>query len=148
MTLNLPPTPPDWSDHQSGPVAPPLAPARAVFRRALTHGPRWLGAAMALRNLVVRPFGLVTRVDDATGPAGFLDSLPVIEDSNDRFETGLTDRHLTFTLVTEIRDGQVHVSTRIWFHHALGRLYLALVWPAHELILRAMLRGLARETRP
>ena len=68
MTLNLPPTPPDWSDHHSGPVAPPLAPARAVFRRALTHGPRWLGAAMALRNLVVRPFGLVTRVDDTTGP--------------------------------------------------------------------------------
>lgn len=101
--------------------------------------------AMGLRNLIVGPFGLATQSarGSSSQGAGFLDSLSVAHEDDRRFVTGLTDRHLTFTLTTTTTPGQVTVETHIWFENLFGRIYLMAVWPAHHLILRAMLRKLA-----
>lgn len=77
----------------------------------------------------------------------FLDDLPVLEDSENCFETGLTDRHLTFALRTQCGGGQVQISTRVWFHNLLGRAYLAVVLPAHVLLQRHTMRALARPAK-
>ena len=98
---------------------------------------------MALRNLLVAPFGLITGVGRwQDGGAGFLARLPVRHDRPDLFETGLTDRHLTFTIRVETQPGRVAVRTLIWFHSVLGRVYLRAVLPAHKAILRRMVARL------
>ncbi|MDU8929242.1 DUF2867 domain-containing protein [Alisedimentitalea sp. MJ-SS2] len=149
MRLDLPDRAPDWQDCHSGPVSPPRHPARAVFRRALAQAPRWMGPAMALRNMALRPFGLHTKTPDPlTSPGGFLDAMPVVDDSDTRFETGLSDRHLTFTLTAQSDGQDIHLTTRIWFNHWLGRVYLLVVWPAHVILIRTMLRRISPKVTP
>ena len=142
LRLSIPDQPPDWQDRYDGPLAGAHVPARAVFERALAATPGWVRPAMALRRALVAPFGLVTGVGQSDSQAHFLAQLPVAREEDDAFETGLTDRHLTFTLRTTTAPGQVRVETRIWFHAWYGRVYLRLVQPAHMLILRQMMRRL------
>lgn len=147
MKLTIPERANDWSDCHSGPVQPADTPARVAFQRSLAAAPGWMKPALALRNLIVAPFGLTTGAagsqrDASSGPAAFLGKMPVLVDRPDLFETGITDRHLTFTIQVRIKDGQADVSTRIWFHHWLGRVYLYAVLPAHNLILKRLVRSL------
>jgi hypothetical protein len=101
--------------------------------------PRWAGAALVLRDLVVRPLGLKT----AAGQRGEgMLGLPVITEQRGVYELGMEDRHLSFTIRTELAEGVAHVRTSIWFNHMLGRAYLAVVWLPHKLILRHILRHL------
>jgi hypothetical protein len=69
--------------------------------------------------------------------------LPVVEETPKRYELGLIDRHLTFTIETELGGDTAHVTTNIWYNHWAGRLYLAVVLIPHKLILRGALRRLA-----
>lgn len=146
LHLDIPDRPADWADCHTGPLARPELTARAAFERGLRAVPAWVGPAMALRNLLVRPFGLRTGVGGppGAGPAGFLARLPVLTDRPDLFETGLTDRHLTFTLRVETAPARIALRTRIWFHSAFGRLYLRAVLTAHNAIVRRLLRSLGK----
>lgn len=139
--LTPPDAPPDWFDVHSGPVANPDWTARQAWEYAERHMPLWALAAMGVRNLVVWPLGLHAGRGQTKGIA--LSRLPVFEERADAFETGLIDRHLTFTLRTEVKDSQATITTRIWFNHWLGRVYLGVVWIGHKLILRHALRSLA-----
>jgi hypothetical protein len=96
--------------------------------------------ALAARNALMRPFGLVTE-----GPKGapLMLSLPVVEDSPAAYEIGTADKHLTFTLRTELDGAQARLTTSIWFNHWAGRLYLAAVLIPHKIIVRQALRGVA-----
>ncbi len=142
LRLDLPDRPEDWADCHDGALVPSGTSARVAFERGLAAAPSWMGSAMALRNIVVAPFGLVTGTGKPTEGADFLAQMPVIEDSPELFETGMTDKHLTFTLRVEAETDTVAVRTRIWFHSGLGRAYLKVVLPAHNLILRKMVRSL------
>ena len=93
---------------------------------------------MDLRNAVVGRFGLHTP-DMGQGMA----DLPLVSETPERYELGLEDRHLTFTLETERASDDVGLTTRIWFNHWTGRAYLAAVLIPHKLIVRAALRRLA-----
>lgn len=151
MKLVIPERPNDWADCHSGSVAPQDLPARAAFMRSLKAAPGWMKPALAVRNMIVAPFGLTTepdgpKGDSPDGPAAFLGQMPVLVDRPDLYETGLTDRHLTFTIQVRMAGGQAHISTRIWFHHWLGRVYLMAVLPAHKLILERMVKTLGDAT--
>jgi hypothetical protein len=69
--------------------------------------------------------------------------MPILSESGERFESGVSDRHLTFTILVELTGDDVRLTTRIWFNHWLGRLYLWVILPFHKAILRHMIRSLA-----
>jgi len=138
--LTRPDRAPDWSDRHEARVDPAIRDARGAYLKAIHNFPAWARLALRLRNRIVAPFGLHTE-----GAAGgdLMATLPVVHDSADRFEAGLADKHLTFTIETVLSGGRAAVTTRIWFNHRSGRLYLAAVLLPHKLILRHSLRGLA-----
>lgn len=136
--LKRPLRPPDWSDTHSAPLRADLITARAAYEVALGQMPPWVHGAMKIRNRIVGLFGLATPTME-----GGMANLPVVSETEDAYELGLIDRHLTFTLHT-IRDGNVAtLTTRIWFNHWTGRLYLAVVLIPHKIIVRRALRRLA-----
>lgn len=136
------------------------------FARASTALPRWVELLMALRNRIVRVFGLKTEpaspprdAGDAIEPGGAVGIFLVLARSVDEILTGLDDKHLDFRfslLLQRHADGERAVATTtVRFKNVWGRLYFALVKPFHKLIIAAMLRGAvatrlrnARRTRP
>ena len=136
--LKRPLRPPDWSDTHEAPLRAELTTARAAYEVALGQMPPWVNRAMKMRNWIVGRLGLRT----PTMEEGMA-SLPVVSETEDAYELGLIDRHLTFTLQT-IRDGDTaRLTTRIWFNHWTGRLYLAIVLIPHKIIVKLSLRRLA-----
>lgn len=140
MILARPERPPDWADTVSGRLRGGERRARDVFEDALSVTPAWLGAMMVVRNILVRPLGLTTSVP---GDGHFLTRMPVVVDEETHYETGIEDRHLTFTLATRLRGATVHLTTAIWFHGLAGRLYLAAVLPGHILAVRQIVDRVA-----
>jgi hypothetical protein len=136
--LKRPLRPPDWSDSHVAPLRADIPTARAAYDAALGQMPPWVHIAMALRNKIVGLFGLTT----PTMGQGMLD-LPKVHETDDAYELGLIDRHLTFTLETIHAGGTARLTTRIWFNHWTGRLYLAVVLIPHKIIVRAALRRLS-----
>lgn len=136
--LKRPLRPPDWSDAHSAPLRAEIPTARAAYEIALGQMPPWVHGAMKLRNWIVGKFGLTT----PTMGHGMM-QLPIVSETPEAYELGLIDQHLTFTLQT-IRDGDTaHLTTRIWFNHWTGRLYLAVVLIPHKIIVKLSLRRLA-----
>lgn len=136
--LKRPLRPPDWSDTHAAPLRAELTTARAAYEVALGQLPPWVSRAMTLRNWIVGRFGLSTPSMDR-GMAG----LPVVSERDESYELGLIDRHLTFTLQTIVDGDHVRLTTRIWFNHWTGRLYLAIVLIPHKIIVKLSLRRLA-----
>lgn len=136
--LGRPLRPPDWSDTHAAPLRAEIPTARAAYEIALGQMPPWVHGAMKMRNWVVGRLGLRT----PTMEQGMAD-LPLVCESPEAYELGLIDRHLTFTLET-IREGDMaRLTTRIWFNHWSGRLYLAAVLIPHKIIVKQALRRLA-----
>lgn len=114
--------------------------SQLVFGRA----PGWIKWLLALRNLIVKPFGLRSgreRVLHARPHIGFF---PVIRQSTDHVLLGLDDRHLNFRVSIEVKERgagwqEISVSTAVKTHNLLGRVYLAIVKPFHRMIVPAML---------
>ncbi|MBT1158918.1 DUF2867 domain-containing protein [Aminobacter anthyllidis] len=120
--------------------------AERVFR----HRPSWIGALMALRNLLVRPFGLKTRDEDLAPELERKGMFPVLSQSERQMVLGLDDRHLDFRLLVELKElgggrQEVSATTLVRPHNMLGRAYLCAVMPFHKIIVPAML---ARAAKP
>jgi Protein of unknown function (DUF2867) len=117
-----------------------------LARKVMMRGPRWLGPLMALRNALVRPFGLESETPLAASgiaPVGFF---PVQFADNRRAVLGFDDKHLDFRLVADailLENGNTRLilSTVIKRHNWLGSTYLALVLPFHKVIVPAFLHG-------
>jgi hypothetical protein len=138
--LRRPDRAPDWSDRHDAAVDPAIPDARTAYLKAIRGFPAWARLALRLRNRMVAPFGLRTQ---ASGGGDLMVTLPVVHTGAERHEVGLVDKHLTFTIETVLSRGHATVTTRIWFNHWSGRLYLAAVLLPHKIILRHSLRGLA-----
>ncbi|WP_334158787.1 DUF2867 domain-containing protein [Oryzomicrobium sp.] len=118
--------------------------------------PPWLSRLTALRNVLVRPFGLKT----GTGPM-----LPIAPPFTVGQRIGLfrllaldgreavlgdDDRHLNFRISLLLDDNggdggtpALSASTLVRPHNRLGRIYLALVLPIHRLAVPAVTRRMA-----
>lgn len=117
--------------------------ATAIFDRT----PGWVGALMNLRNLAVRPFGLIGSESKLPKSARRYGVFPVVASADDYIILGLDDRHLDFRIVLEVAQGdrdlrKVTLATVVKCHNALGRAYLAVVTPFHRRIVPAMLAQL------
>jgi hypothetical protein len=120
--------------------------ARHAAERMLGRSPRWIGALMALRNVLVAPFGLKTPAPrkHAVNAIGVF---PVVSETPGRLVAGFNDRHLDFRVVVDVvaaGDGRrVTATTLVLTHNWLGRTYLAIILPFHRLVVRAMLAQVA-----
>ncbi len=137
--MRRPDRPADWGDCHQGRVCGDIPTARAAFEQGFARQPKWVGLALKLRNRLVAWFGLTTESPD--GKAMML-HLPVVRESPECYEVGLIDRHLTFTITSELAEGQIRLTTSIWFNHWAGRIYLLVVLIPHKIIVKQMLRGL------
>lgn len=114
------------------PAAPgdPQVWADAIFRRAAPPG-----LLLRLRNALAPLIG-VERGDKsafatvATGP--------------DEVLLGTDADHLDFRASVLVRDSSVVLTTVVQVHNLKGRIYMAVVWPLHPLVVRRMMRRAAR----
>jgi hypothetical protein len=115
-------------------------------------------ALMALRDFVVRPFGLITVPRHLSrAPEGPLEvgsaagMFKVVARSGDEVLLGLDDKHLDFRFSLMLRATgaceQAVATTTVRFHHVGGRIYFAFVKPVHKLLVPGMLRSAAKRAR-
>lgn len=106
--------------------------------------PVWVTRLLALRNMLVAPFGLKTRpAKEPMARTGF--PFPVLSAQPQRVVMGLDDSHLDFRLVVEVgvADGRnlaATATTYVRTHNVFGKLYLMAITPFHRRIVPAMLR--------
>lgn len=123
----------------------PVSDAPAIAAKAFGAAPGWISALLALRNLLVAPFGLKTGRERTLRDTSRIGLFPVLSQRPDRIVLGLDDRHLDFRLVVDVVGGQdrtvaATATTYVRTHNRLGRLYLFVVRPFHRIIVPAMLR--------
>jgi hypothetical protein len=139
-TDTLPPASSLWAHHRTGDfldcysIASTLTPREAAERGLKL--PAWADALMALRNGLVRPFGLKTGTKGAP-------VFPVQHETADELILGTDDRHLNFRIGLLRVEGRLYMSTWVHPHNFWGRGYLALVMPFHVLISRGAVRRMA-----
>lgn len=137
--MQPPSRPCDWSDRHTGVVSTEITSARQAFETSFARLPKAVDWALRLRDAVVGRLGLARVTDGSLS----MTTLPVLTERPDCYEVGLEDKHLTFTLQTDLAQREIAVTTRIWFNHWTGRLYLAAVLLPHKLIVRRAIRSLA-----
>ncbi|MEO1611463.1 MAG: DUF2867 domain-containing protein [Pseudomonadota bacterium] len=142
MEFARPQRAPDYSDRFAGPNASPEMSARELMGRAFEATPGWFRALFALRQTAARIAGLSTGPKGAVTEVEVLGRLPVVEETDDKFEFGMADSHLDFTIAVEKGDADVAITTDIWFNGWTGRAYLTLVLPFHKMILRRYVAAL------
>nr|WP_245432812.1 DUF2867 domain-containing protein [Mesorhizobium loti] len=122
--------------------------ARTAAERVILRRPAWIGWLMALRNLMVRPFGLKAGPTDIPAGREQIGFFPLIDESPSTVVLGLDDRHLDFRLLVEVDElgsgrQSISATTFVATHNLLGRAYLAIVMPFHRVIVPAMLSRVA-----
>lgn len=119
---------------------------------ALTVGnpPAWQKALIALRDLMVTPFGLKTSgmVRESRDSSERVEFFPVQWEGGDEIVLGADDRHLDFRLSLLRRSSRTGTSltatTVVHSHNALGFIYLNAIRPFHHLVVRANLARCAQ----
>ncbi|MBR1223212.1 DUF2867 domain-containing protein [Bradyrhizobium sp. U87765 SZCCT0131] len=136
----------DFADAYRIDAVDPQLDAFTVARRATQPLP-WVAALLALRNLLVSPFGLKHGREPLPESMTRLGIFPVLSEAPDRVVLGIDDRHLDFRLVIEAPGtGEVTGTTLVRTHNRLGRAYLCLVLPFHRLIVPRMMRQIGSPT--
>lgn len=115
---------------------------------AIENGPKWVTPLMALRNLIVAPFGIKTSAPlDKNQKA--IGMFPIVHKSDDKLVLGFDDKHLNFRIVIEVENIHsntfVYSSTYVQTHNILGKAYLFMVKPFHKLIVAQSLSLVAKE---
>lgn len=104
--------------------------------------PKWAQALLALRNALVRPFGLKTEVSGKETTGIF----PIIAQTEQELRLGTDDKHLNFQISVLKHEGDVYFSTWVRPHNFGGKLYLACIMPFHKLIVRDCVKRVAKHT--
>ena len=121
--------------------------ARHAAERMMGRPPRWIATLIALRNFLVRPFGLKTSGANAAIPREMIGIFPVLSETPDRLVAGFDDKHLNFRVVVDVANSgterNVTATTLVLTHNRLGRTYLAVILPFHRLVVRTLLRQVA-----
>jgi len=92
----------------------------------------WTEALLALRNIVVAPFGLATSGPEDAEVIGMV--------------VGFDDSHLNFRIGVLSNEGSIYLATWVHPNNVGGRMYLGLVMPFHILIVRNALQRVARKS--
>jgi hypothetical protein len=121
--------------------------ARQAAKQMMARQPRWAEALLALRNILVAPFGLKTSGASERAPKEMIGIFPVLSATPDRLIAGFNDKHLDFRIVVDVATAgtaqNVTATTLVLTHNWLGRTYLAIILPFHRLIVRTLLQQVA-----
>jgi hypothetical protein len=138
--------------------------ALTLARSVLAHPPRWMRALLAVRDALVKPFGLKTtaamREHLARSGVAHVDIFRLLSATPHEAVFGELDRHLDFKLSILVRpvEGfssfspsptsaprrEAVATTVVHCHNGLGRAYLALILPGHVFVVRSLLAEAVR----
>lgn len=114
--------------------------AREISADFFSTPPAWAGALMDARNAIMGRLGY-------KAPA-IRKGFPVLRESATEVVSGLDDGHLDFRALMRITPegsgSRITLTTAVATHNRLGRAYLAIIMPFHKLIVRSMVRQLAK----
>lgn len=121
--------------------------AMDAARGAFAKAPAWIEGLMQLRNMIVRPFGLIHKPQE--NMPNRIGIFPVLQNANNKVVLGLDDKHLDFRVVVEVLNAgsSVSLTTLVQPHHFLGRAYLAIILPFHRLIAATILSQAGKNAR-
>jgi hypothetical protein len=128
-----------------------IAAADRVFRTA----PPWIGRLLAMRNAVMRLFGIKSTRNAYRLATDRIGVFPCVSRSAERVVLGFDDKHLDFRIAVDAaaatQGRRITATTIVKPHNLLGRIYLFVIMPFHKLIVRTLLGQLnwpdSRSTR-
>ena len=141
----------DFYDAYEAPLAAASLSPTEIFLRASRATPHWVDQLMAIRNRIVRLFGLkdvgalktAGRAADSYKVGDRLSIFSILGKTENELLLGIDDHHLDVrvSVLKSARDGLPHyvVSTVVHVHNLLGRLYMLPVGRIHPLVVRAMM---------
>jgi Protein of unknown function (DUF2867) len=134
----------DFSDAFAIDVRNATLDAPEATRRAFAGQRGWIAKLLAIRNILVAPFGLKSGADRNLPASGRVGMFPVVSSSSERVVLGFDDKHLNFRIIVDVKalDGKtrrVTATTLVHRNNLFGRVYLATVMPFHKLIVPTML---------
>jgi hypothetical protein len=146
----------DFHDAYSVSNPHPERPALALWLQTLERPPRWVDAAMRVRNAIVKRLGLkdlgaMAQIDLGRDLRDYrvgqrVGIFTVLHLSEDEVVMGDDDKHLKVQVsLLKAAHRQVVVSTVVHVHNALGRIYMFFVAPAHRLIAPAVLSRIGNQ---
>lgn len=128
---------------------------RELARQVLERPPLWLRLLLGARDSLVRPFGVKTtaQVRASRGDGPRLDFFPLLQASDSELILGENDRHLDFRLSLKLQRNALGpdlllATTAVRCHNRLGRVYLWVIKPFHQLVVRSHLARAARLPAP
>ncbi|MTV39643.1 DUF2867 domain-containing protein [Duganella radicis] len=140
----------DFHDCYTMDTQPNQLSALETYLKVAATTPRWVNLAMALRNRIVKLFGLkdlglLSAIDPAKPASAYQvgDRVGIFRIrylSEQEVILGDADKHLRVELSVCKTPHQVSVSTVVHIHNALGRIYMFFVAPAHRRIVPATMR--------
>jgi hypothetical protein len=138
----------DFSDAFAIDVRNVTLDAPEATRRAFASRPGWIAKLLAIRNILVMPFGLKSGAGVNLPEGRRIGIFPVVSSSSERVVLGFDDTHLNFRLVVDVKaldeaTRRVTATTLVHRNNIFGRLYLAAVMRFHKLIVPAMLARLS-----
>lgn len=167
------PVPPDAEIHRHLPgayffdayrvdIEPDPRSAFEIYLGMVAATPAWVDGLMALRNRVVRLFGLKdlgamgppdrSRPASAYAPGERVGIFTLLSVTERELILGDADKHLQVRVSvckrTEGGRSSVVVTTVVHVHNLLGRVYMLFVGPVHKVIAPAMMRRMGRSAPP
>ena len=139
----------DFSDAFAIDVRNATLDAPEAARRAFAgRQPRWIVNLLAIRNILVMPFGLKSGAGANLPASRRVGVFPVVSSSSERVVLGFDDTHLDFRIIVDVKaldetTRRVTATTLVHRNNILGRVYLAAVMPFHKLIVPTMLARLS-----
>ncbi|MEO9684718.1 MAG: DUF2867 domain-containing protein [Tateyamaria sp.] len=134
----------NWADAFEIENCDSTADMKSLAQQVVGTMPRWARALLALRNMLVVPFGLKPDgLKDVKDPSDMVAIFPVLHQNKDSIVLGMDDKHLDFRLLLErSKRDQTHtlrLTTLVTRHNVFGRAYIAVVTPFHKMIVRSTL---------
>lgn len=140
----------DFFDSQSIPLQRPLA-ALEAWNLQMARPLPGMALAFRIRDAISVRFG-VQRIGGFSGrrraqvaPGDRLDFFRVERAEPEVLTLTARDRHLDVMTCLTTTGGRLAITSSVVTHNGFGRAYMLPVGPAHRLIVRAMLRRLARD---
>ncbi|WP_160012210.1 DUF2867 domain-containing protein [Rhizobium sp. 18055] len=142
----------DWADcYQLSVPAESLTAIKAA-RLMLGYAPFWITGLMRLRNLIVGPLlGLKTAAHDLPEGLEKIGIFPLLSQSARQVIVGFDDRHLDFRVVIDVEDAgdvkRVSATTLVRRKILIGRIYIAVITPFHNLVVVAMMAHMGKRLK-
>ena len=118
-------------------------PIESLYIAIMNNPPKWIQRLMALRNQLMRPFGLKTEItgtDNQIEIGQRMGQFTLMELADNHIITGEDDKHLDFRVLMYREGSQLYVNTQVQWHNTFGKLYLTSVKPFHVLIVKSLLK--------